>query len=40
MIRPFFKGRVLSPEGLEALRREFESFDTIEKIDDDVRAHH
>jgi hypothetical protein len=33
-----FRGRVLSTEELAAIRREIESFDTIEQIDDEMRA--
>jgi hypothetical protein len=33
-----FRGRVLSTEELAALRREVESFDNIEAIDDELRA--
>ena len=33
-----FRGRVLSTEELEALRREIESLDMIEAIDDEMRA--
>jgi hypothetical protein len=34
----FLNGRPLSPEELEQLRIEIESFDSIEKIDDEVRG--
>jgi len=33
-----FRGRVLSADELAALRREVESFDSIEAIDDEMRA--
>ena len=33
-----FRGRVLSAEELAAIRREIESLDTIEAIDDEMRA--
>jgi hypothetical protein len=33
-----FRGRVLSAEELAAMRRELESFDSIEAIDDEMRA--
>jgi hypothetical protein len=33
-----FRGRVLSAEELAAIRREIESFDSIEAIDDEMRA--
>jgi hypothetical protein len=34
----FFRGRVLSAEQLAAIHRELESFDTIQTIDDEMRA--
>jgi hypothetical protein len=33
-----FRGRVLSAEELAVIRLEVESFDTIEQIDDEMRA--
>jgi len=33
-----FRGRVLSADELAAIRREIESFDSIEAIDDEMRA--
>jgi len=33
-----FRGRVLFTEELAAIRREIESFDSIEDIDDEMRA--
>jgi hypothetical protein len=33
-----FRGRVLSAEELAAIRREIESFDSIDAIDDEIRA--
>jgi hypothetical protein len=33
-----FRGRVLSTEKLAAIRREIESFSSIEAVDDEMRA--
>jgi hypothetical protein len=33
----FLHGRPLSPEGLEHIRREIESFDNIDVIDNEIR---
>ena len=33
-----FRGRILSSEELAAIRRDIESFDSIEGIDDEMRA--
>jgi hypothetical protein len=38
MLIEIFRGRVLSTEELAVLRREIESFDTIEAMDDEMRA--
>ena len=33
-----FRGQPLSPEELERIRREIEAFDSIEVVDDELRA--
>jgi len=38
MPREVFRGRALSAEELATIRREIESLDTIEAIDDEMRA--
>jgi len=36
--RPIFRGRELGSRELTCIRAEIESFDVIERIDDDLRA--
>jgi len=38
MKKPTFRGRVLSRAELDLIRREVEDFDTIDVIDDEMRA--
>jgi hypothetical protein len=37
-VMEFFRGKELSPADLEQLRREIESFDSIEVADDELRG--
>ena len=38
MKKPTFRGRVLSQAELDQIRRELEGFDTIDVIDEEMRA--
>jgi hypothetical protein len=38
MAREYFRGHMLTPQNLETLRRQVESFAMIDEIDDEVRG--